>query len=47
MVPVTRPDQPWLVVNSVRGVEASQAAMQRVVAGKVAPNEGMILSLWA
>lgn len=46
MVPVTRPDQPWLAVNSVRGVEASQAAMQRVVAGKVKPDEGMMLSLW-
>lgn len=47
MVPVTRPDQPWLRVASVRGVDASRAAMQEVIAGDATPDTGHVLSLQA
>ena len=45
MVPVTRPDQPWLRVVEAKGVEASVAAMAEVVSGKSKPEEGHVLSL--
>ena len=45
MVPVTRPDQPWLRVVHATGVEASLAAMTEVIAGKARSDEGHELSL--
>lgn len=45
MVPVMRPDAPWLRVIEAKGVEASMAAMAEVVAGKAKPEEGHVLSL--
>ena len=45
MVPVTRPDQPWLRVVYAKGVEASLAAMTEVIAGDAKPEEGHVLSL--
>ena len=45
MVPVTRPDQPWLRVVHAKGAEASLAAMTEVIAGKAKPEEGHVLSL--
>ena len=45
MVPVTRPDQPWLQVVHVNGVAASLAAMSEVIAGNAKPGEGHVLSL--
>ena len=45
MVPVTRPDQPWLQVVYAKGVEASLAAMTEVIAGRAKPEEGHVLSL--
>ena len=45
MVPVTRPDQPWLRVVRAKGVEASLAAMTEVIAGTVRPDQGHVLSL--
>ena len=45
MVPVMRPDQPWLRVVQAKGVAASLAAMTEVIAGKARPDEGHVLSL--
>lgn len=45
MVPVTRPDQPWLRVVEATGAEACIAAMQEVVSGLAKPEEGHVLSL--
>ena len=45
MVPVTRPDQPWLQVVHANGVAASLAAMSEVIAGNAKPGEGHVLSL--
>ena len=45
MVPVTRPDQPWLQVVHAKGVTASLAAMAEVISGKAKPEEGHVLSL--
>ena len=45
MVPVTRPDEPWLRVVHAQGVEASLAAMTEVIAGRAKPEEGHVLSL--
>jgi len=45
MVPVTRPDAPWLSVVRADGVDASLAAMSEVISGKARPDEGHVLSL--
>ena len=45
MVPVTRPDQPWLRVVQAKGIDACVTAMQEVVSGKAKPDEGHVLSL--
>jgi Protein of unknown function (DUF2855) len=45
MVPVTRPDQPWLRVVQAKGIDACVAAMQEVVSGKAKPEEGHVLFL--
>lgn len=45
MVPVTRPDAPWLRVVRADGVDASLAAMTEVISGKAKPDEGHVLSL--
>ena len=45
MVPVTRPDQPWLRVLYAQGVDASLAAMLEVIEGKATPDTGHVLSL--
>ena len=45
MVPVTRPDQPWLRVVQAKGIDACVAAMQEVVSGLAKPDEGHVLSL--
>ena len=45
MVPVTRPDQPWLRIVRATGLDASQAAMAEVIFGKAKPDEGHVLSL--
>ena len=45
MVPVTRPDQPWLRVVHAKGFEASLAAMTEVISGNAKPEEGHVLSL--
>lgn len=47
MLPVTRPDQPWLRVVHARGVDASRAAMLEVISGKATPDTGHVLSLQA
>jgi hypothetical protein len=45
MLPVTRPDQPWLHVVEAKGIDASMAAMAEVISGKAKPEEGHVLSL--
>ena len=45
MVPVMRPDQPWLRVVQAKGVQASLAAMTEVIAGQAKADEGHVLSL--
>lgn len=45
MVPVTRPDQPWLQVIYATGVDASLAAMTEVISGNAKPEQGHVLSL--
>ena len=45
MVPVTRPDQPWLRVVEATGVEACVAAVEKVVRGVARPEAGHVLSL--
>ena len=45
MVPVTRPDQPWLHVVNAKGFDACLAAMTEVIGGASKPEEGHVLSL--
>ena len=45
MVPVTRPDQPWLRVVHAKGADACLAAMGEVISGASKPEEGHVLSL--
>lgn len=45
MVPVTRPDNPWLRVLHARGLPASLTAMQDVISGAATPDTGHVLSL--
>ena len=45
MMPVMRPDQPWLRIVRATGVDASLAAMAEVISGKAKPDEGHVLSL--
>ena len=45
MLPVTRPDQPWLRVVEAKGVDACIVAINEVVSGKAKPEEGHVLSL--